>query len=132
MAAVQNFSVDQGTSVKVNFTVKQLTNPNLAYNVITNPYIAINLSGSSIAMMGRLTYNSSSPLVNWSTTNGKIVITSAVNGLFSLVLLPADTTTVLFKDDSVDLVYDIEITDVLLAVTRAFQGTITLSREVTR
>ena len=131
MATAQDFTFDQGTSIRVNFTVTQLMNDTLPWNAITNPYIPIDLSGSSIAMMARVTYDSPIISLNFSTANGKISITNAIGGLFSLILLPVDTE-IRFSGESVELVYDLEITDIASHITRAFEGTLTISREVTR
>lgn len=132
MATTQDLTIDQGTNVKINYTVKRLTDPDLPYNVTTNPYIPINLTDNTISMMARSSYDSAVSLLTATTDNNKFTITSAINGTFALNLVPADTSNIIVRGESIDLVYDIELKDAANVVTRAFQGTLTVNREVTR
>ena len=132
MSAAQDFTLEQGTDIEILFTVKQLTNDLLPFNAITNPYIPINITSNSISMMLRTSYDSSTPVLTATTTNGKFVITNGPAGLFSLILDPADTFAISFKGDSVDLVYDIFIMDLGNKETEAFRGVITVLRASTR
>ena len=139
MAAQQDFLFDQGSDQKVNFAVKVLVNPDLPFDPTTNPYVAVDLTDSEIRMMWRTTYDSNIVVYTaLSDTdpdiegNNRFVITNAPAGLFKLVLSNQDTTDIRFTGDSVDYVYDIEIQDSAGEVTRAFEGLVTLSREVTR
>jgi hypothetical protein len=134
MAAIQNFSIDQGTTTPIIFTIKQLTFNTLPWDAITNPYIPVDLTNATIQTMWRKDIDDYSPVFTATNISPDVhfVITNATGGVFQLNLLPADTTGIIFTGDSIDLVYDIEITDITGAITRALEGTITIVREVTR
>lgn len=132
MAATQDLSIDQGSTVKINYSVNQLTNPDSAYNANTNPYIPINLTNTTITMMARTTFDSPTPVLSFSNTNGDFTVANAAMGTFSLTIPPGTTSNLRFTGDSIDYVYDLELKDNGNVVTRAFEGTITVNREVTR
>ena len=132
MAALENIIVEQGTTIRINYSVNELTNPNIPFHATTNPYIPINISNTLIRMQVRTTVDSSTVLLNLTLANGKFVITSAANGLFNLKLSPIDTSVITIKGDSLDCVYDLELEDSTGNVTRAFEGIFTINKEVTR
>lgn len=134
MAATQNFNIDQGATQIILFTLNTLTDNTLPWDSITNPYIPVNLTGSTIYMMWRKDINDYTPVLTATSAapDNRFTITNPTGGAFKLTLAPADTTAIFFTDDTIDLVYNIEIVDVASDVTRPLEGTITLSREVVR
>ena len=105
---------------------------------------AMPLTGFTAEMMVRRTYGSSTVLIHASSTgtNPKLVIEpNATVGAIQLTLSPTDTSVIKFNeknDDTVDLVYDLEVVDVLGSigvaggVYKCSRGTFVLRREVTR
>jgi hypothetical protein len=133
MATQKEMVVDQGSTHEEYYIIQQLTDPTLPFNQTTNPYIALNLTGYTIAMMVRATYDSASPVITATTTNGKITVPNAGSGQLLVTLIPTDTSIITFKGDSASYVYDIEITKTATGkVTRIVQGSFTISREATR
>ena len=88
----------------------------------------INLTNAYLAMQIRQTAGDPVAQAEATTANGKIVLTDAVNGVFTINLTPADTTAV-----TVSGVYDIEYSagGDTTATVRLVQGRAILSREVT-
>lgn len=88
----------------------------------------INLTGAKIAMQIRATAGDPVAQAEATTANGKIVLTDAANGVFTITLLPVDTSAV-----TVSGVYDIEYSagGDTTATVRLLQGRAILSREVT-
>lgn len=135
MAFNSPITVDQGTTFNETFVVQVLTNQALPFNVNTNPYIPLNLTGASMNMMVRADYDKSVALLTCSSANGKITCMSPATGAFTVALAPADTSNIPasnFQDDTFTGVYDIEVTDASGNVIRPVQGTFTVNREVTR
>jgi hypothetical protein len=134
MATTADITVDQGTTVKIPLTFERLTTPNAPYNASTNPYVAVDLTGATLSMMVRATYDSKSPTLSLSSDGASphIIVTDAAGGLAELRLQPSDTTNVKVTGESFEGVYDLEIDDGAGIVSRAFQGIFTITREVTR
>lgn len=94
-----------------------------------------NLTGCVVRAQVRTTYSASSTVVNATLANGKLTIVNAVGGLIRWTLAPDDTAgKPIFKgdDDTVELVYDVEVQDPAGVVFKPIRGTLTLNREVTR
>jgi hypothetical protein len=135
MAAQKEITVDQGSTHEEYFLVQVLTDPTLPFNATTNPYIALNLTGYTVAMQVRASYDAGAPVITALSTgaNPKITVPNASNGQLLITLLPVDTSALTFKGDSASYVYDIEITKTSTGkVTRIVQGAFTISREATR
>ena len=120
MAATLNISVDQGSNLTVNFP---LTNADGS---------AFDLTSYSARAQVRATYGATTALVDASTTNGKLTISS---GTVVWQLVPADTSGEHFAatdDSSADCVYDLKVTAPSGQVFTAASGTFTINRAVTR
>jgi len=117
-AGVYNFTIEQGTTVAIDF----------AYQTAAG--VAIPLVNYTARMQARETVSSPVALIDATTENGQLTINGA-GGIVSLTLSSTVTAALDFRT----AVYDVEIQAPVgsgSAVTRLVQGTITLSREVTR
>ena len=114
-AGVYNFTVEQGTTVAIDF----------AYQ--TSAGVAIPLTNYTARMQARETISSPVAVIDATTANGQLTINGA-GGIVSLALSATVTAALDFRTAA----YDLEIVSSAGVVTRLVQGTITLSREVTR
>lgn len=129
-------SVEQGKTYIETFTCQVLTNPLLEWDILTNPWIPLNLTTYNIRMMVRKTFDSAIAEL-YCTDN---VITGAVQrftkvnntGTITLTLLPTDTSTLIFKGDAVNWYYDIELISNTGQVILLAKGNFNLAREITR
>lgn len=117
MATQYDLSIDQGTTWSRTLTLKDSSDD------------PIDLTNYTAAMMVRADYDKAA-LLTATTENNKIDIVAA-EGTITITFLPADTTALSFHGDSLDCVYDVEIYNAGV-VTRIVQGSLTISREVTR
>lgn len=139
MATQADITIDQGTSVVIPLIFKKLTNQSEPYDPVTNPYVPLNLSGVTIRMQVRKDYDASTTVLSFSSSGDytpRIFITDAANGYAEIRILPADTSYtggvgVKISGETFEGVYDVEVDDGT-TVIRAFQGTFTITREVTR
>lgn len=117
-AAVKNLLIEQGATFRLVLRIR---------NAATQA--AVNLTGYSARMHVRSTVASSSTLIEATTANGKIVITPST-GVITVTLSATETAALTFAS----AVYDLETEDSSspAVVKRRLQGTVTLSREVTR
>jgi hypothetical protein len=115
--AVINLTIYQGSTFSQKFQWKT-----------GNPPTPVNLTGYMARMQIREKIKSPNYIINLTTENGGIVITNATNGEFSIEI-PANVTASM---DFKTAVYDLEFVSPSGIVTRLFQGTVTLSPEVTR
>ena len=118
-----DFTADQGSTLNRTITLTQQSG---------TPY---NLSGYDARLQIRRTYGATSPLVNCTLMNGKLVLGDAVNGVIQWELVPSDTSSIRFNaidDSTLDTVYALEITAPDGTTTSPVGGTLTLTREVTR
>ena len=123
MSTQLSFTLDQGASLTYTFMVQDSVGA------------AFSLTGCSAVLMVRKVYSSTAPSITASTVNGKLVVTNAIGGQLTWNIIPADTTGIAFAspdNDTLDMVYDMEITNASGFVYKAARGTITLNREVTR
>lgn len=114
-AAPYNFTIEQGTTFTVSFAYRDSAGA------------PINLNGYVARMHARQPLESSRTLINATTANGLLVIT-AVTGTITLNLTATQTAALSFTTAR----YDLEIESPAGIVTRLVEGTITLSKEVTR
>jgi hypothetical protein len=119
--AVRNLVIEQGQSAEINWAVTQGATP-------------MNLTGFTARLQVRRTVADATTLINCTLANGKLVWVSQAGGTFKLVLVPADTTSLLFKkgEDSIDAVYDLELESGAGVVYKVCKGSFTINREVTR
>lgn len=115
MAATYNFSIDQGTTVSIQW----------AYRTAANA--VIDLTSYTARLQARPTVSSAVTVMDCTTANGQLVVTGAT-GVVTLSLTATQSAALDFNS----AVYDLEIVSPAGVVTRLVQGTITLSREVTR
>ncbi len=122
MAVIQNFTVDQGSSLQVTFTLK---NPDGSL---------FDLTGCTAELMVRQTYPAQT-LIDASTANGKLVIATPTSGVIVWNIVPTDTPeTIKFAqttDDTVDFIYDMKVTTGTGEVYTPVEGTLTVNRAVT-
>ena len=112
-----------------SITVKQGTTCDWAY-IVKKDNVAVDITAYSCSMMVRKTYDTADPLISLSVGAG--ITNGGADGTFALHLAPADTSAITFKGDSLECVYDVEVTDGDGVVTRIAEGTFTVTREVTR
>lgn len=116
-----DFTIDQGSTSTVDF-------------IITENGLPFDLTGFSADLMARKSYGAGTTVINASTTNNKLSV-DIPNGKIVMTLVPADTTSITFasvNDESVDVVYDLEIKNLAGQVYKPARGTITINREITR
>ncbi len=114
-AGSMDFCIEQGIDFSKDITWKDA---NGAY-IVTSGYTA--------QMQVRVRRNSSSFLLELSTANGRITVTGA-SGLFALSLTDDETRALSFDTG----VYDFEVTSAAGIVYRLLEGSVSLSKEVTR
>ena len=114
-AGEYNFTIEQGATLDRTFIYKDGDGDPL------------DLTGFTARMHLRSRASAATTLLELTTTNGRIVITGAT-GTIRLVA-PASVTAALNFNTAV---YDLEIESAVGTVTRLLQGTIELSKEVTR
>ena len=117
-AGKYDFSVEAGASFSRAFRCKDAGGA------------PIDITGASISMMARTSYDAASPTLSLSTSGGQIVLTDPDAGEFT-VTISAEATTALGYTRETKLVYDIERT--MSDVTaRLLQGALKITPEVTR
>ena len=127
MAAGQySFTIEQGVTVKKQFTYKNSAGEPIELGSGSNAYEARMQIRENIDASG-------DPIGNFDTNNKGLTIIettgSAISGTIEL-LIPATSTSLYTFDTAV---YDLEIEhDATNTVTRLLQGRIKLSKEVTR
>lgn len=117
-AAKQNLFIEQGTTWRYTLALKSGA-------TATSP--SLNLTGYTANMQLRADIASAAPIIALSTANNRITIAPLI-GQVDLVLSATETAALAFDR----AVYDLEITSASGEVTRILQGSVTLSREVTR
>lgn len=114
-------------AVKYDFTIEQGATTVKPFVWKSGEGVPVDLTGSSVRMQVRRSPSSSDVLLEASTENDRIQL-DATNGKFTLVLSATVTAALNWMTG----VYDIEVTSADDTVTRLVQGTITISKEVTR
>jgi len=110
MASISNLVVDQGTTFSSIITVTDQNG------------VPLNLTNYTVKSQFRKSYQSS-VYVSFTAS-----IYDALNGKIQLKLNPSDTISV----DAGRYLYDIQLTDPNGAVTRALEGLVILTPEITR
>ena len=105
-----NLNIDAGTTFVLTVTVENT-----------------DLTGYSARTQFRTNVTSSNFVYEGTTGNGDIVITDAVNGVFTLTISATDTAAL-----SKTYVYDIEIESAGGVVTRVLRGDVVVRPQVTR
>jgi hypothetical protein len=122
MSNTVNITVNQGTSLPYTFTLTYLNNS------------VYDLTGYDARLQVRRTYGDTTWLINCTVANGKLTI-NATAGTITWHIIPSDTMSIRFNnkdDDTLDCVYDLEITAPTGDIYKPAGGTLTINREVTR
>ena len=123
-AAKHNLTIEQGTTFRHGF--QQLDGP-----VSKDPKAPlpppVNLSGYTARMQLRTSIDAPDVLLELTTENTRITI-DALQGLITLAIAAPDTAAMTFTS----AVYDLDIISPSGQVSRIVQGSVSLSRSVTR
>ena len=113
-----------------DFTIEQGANFSKTITWKDQAGAGINIHGYTIRMMARNEYTDAAPVITLSTVPaiGGISITDEANGVFALSMTAAQTAALNFSL----LKYDLEVQSPEGVVTRLLEGSISLSKEVTR
>lgn len=114
-AAVYDFTIEQGTTHRMSFLWED------------SDGVAINLTDYTARMQARKAFNADEVLINANTENGMITLVPATGEV--QIVLP-EAITALFTWSQA--LYDVELISADGTVTRLVQGSINISREVTR
>lgn len=117
----ENFTVHQGNSISLEFELADLQNSPLDMeNCLLH-------SQFRYAETGQVA-------VTLSLANGKLEWTNQGLGRWKLKLAASDTSSLRFAKDeeSIDLLYDVEVTHPEYGVFKPYWGTVTVQREQTR
>lgn len=114
-AATYDFNIEQGIPFARIMNLKDANGTTM------------NLTGYSARMHIRPYVSSDEILIDANTTNSKLIITP-LTGVLTISLSSTDTKLLTYTKS----VYDIELLDTAGAPVRLLQGSITVSREVTR
>lgn len=114
-AAVYDFTIEQGTTHRMSFLWED------------SEAVPINLTSYTARMQARKAFNAEEVLINATTENGMITLIPATGEV--QIELPESITALLTWSQAL---YDLELISSDGTVTRLVQGSITISREVTR
>lgn len=112
---IRNFIVPQGVSYPVRM------------RWLTAPGVPVDLTGATVRAQLRRAFSDPAPAISCTSEDGSAFL-SAGTGFFGFDLTPAATSAIA----AAKYFYDIEVTLPSGDVTRAMQGTITLTPEVTK
>jgi hypothetical protein len=116
------------TPGKLNLTIYQGATFRRIIRLTDSTNTAIDLSGATVRMHVRATLADTATLLELNETNGRAVVSDAVNGEVTLLVTATVTAALNFSK----AVYDLEIQYSDGTVDRVLQGGIMLSKEVTR
>ncbi|MCU4601851.1 hypothetical protein [Acinetobacter ursingii] len=114
-------------AAKLNLKIEQGATFRQTFDWTTNG-VPVNLTGFETRMQLRQPIDSPTIIHELTTSNGGIHFTDPLNGKFELFISNIDTAAFNFST----CVYDLEMVAPNTDVTRLIEGTITLSKEVTR
>lgn len=114
-AASHDFTIEQGVTTSKSFVWKD------------SEGTVIDLTGYSARMQIRSSIDSTTTLLSATNANGQLVITAA-QGKVTLTLTATETAALDFSTG----VYDLELVSNAGVVTRLVEGSVTLSKEVTK
>lgn len=114
-AAVYDFTIEQGTTHRMSFLWED------------SDGVAINLTDYTARMQARKAFNAEEVLISATTENGMVALIPATGEV--QIELPESITTTFSWSQAL---YDLELVSDDGTVTRLVQGSITISREVTR
>ena len=115
---------------QINLTIYQGSSFKRAWELAdTESGSPINLTGYTAKMQVRGKIKDTDPIVDLSTENGGITIVMGEDTTTMTVYIPASVTTGILVSKGV---YDLELTDTLGDIYRLMEGSVTISKEVTR
>lgn len=117
----------QAETVPRNFVVPQGTTYPIRMRWLDSAGVPINLTGATIRAQLRKKFTDALPTLSFTTVNATASLDIAT-GFFGFDLLPAATSAIAARL----YYYDIEVVTSAGDVTRAMQGTITFTPEVTK
>jgi len=112
----------------LNIKIEQGSTYNRTYTLTDDDGVAINMSGYRADMHIRSEQAATTTILVASTTGDYLTIPTGTDGVISLSIDAAATSSLDFEIG----VYDLETSDNSGAVVRLLEGTCTLSKEVTR
>lgn len=115
----KDLTCPQGTSFELQYDI-ELQNENGS---------PVNLSGFKASFHVRKNYNTPIIELDLTTENAGIMLSGDV-GKINVMITPEMTNSFIFRDDSVDYVYDLDLIDPLGKVRRVVQGTFTITKNV--
>jgi hypothetical protein len=113
-----------------NWTIYQGTSDSLVFTVTDNN-VPRDLTGYEVRMQIRKNFDQSTAYLTFTSNDGSIVVTP-LDGKVEVLIPPDATSSIPFKGDSLDCVYDIELVTPSQEVIRILMGDVAISREVTR
>lgn len=120
MAATVNLTIEQGATFRLPITVSTKS------GLVVTP---VNLTDYAARMQIRMRYTDTDPILALDNDLlGGITITNAAGGEMQIVITDVQTAALTFKTAK----YDLEVESLSGDTTRLMQGTVTLSKEVTR
>jgi hypothetical protein len=114
-------------AAQADLVIEQGATFNQSFQWTDSAGVAINLTGYTGRMQIRQSITAATTIADLTTANGGIVITPAT-GTVQAVISAASTAAMSFSS----AVYDLELVAGDGTVTRLVQGSVTLSKEVTR
>jgi hypothetical protein len=132
MAVTKDITVAQGATHVEVFTIEVLTDPTAPYDIVTNPYIPLDISSAAIQMQVRPTYNSSTVILTATDQNGRFTKTDPTHGVFTLTVFPGDTSLASFNTEQKSFLYDIIVKFTTNNALKVAAGNFIVEREVTR
>lgn len=119
-ATVLNLTVDAGTTLQVEFTVKE------------DSVTPVNLTGWQARMYVRAAYNQpGSPLITFTSSPADGLVIDPLVGKITLTINPGDTDPIKAPKNGRTLYYDLEVFDTSGIVYRPFQGEFKLYPQIT-
>ena len=116
-ATAQNFTMYRGDNRNLNFTARDASNA------------VVDITGTTLRWSAKHAVNSGTADISKSTGGSGITITDGPNGAYTVALVPADTAS-LAVEKQIQLVHEVEITDVLGTVDTISVGTGTILRDI--
>lgn len=113
-----NFTIEQGSTYSKPFAWKNSSGT------------AMDLTDCTLRMMIRRDVNDALPILSLTSNPpaGLTILAPPTNGQFRIDITASQTAALVFSEAK----YDLEVQDALGTVVRLLEGTITLSKEITR
>lgn len=112
--------IKQGSTFRRKLTWKQKDD--------AGQWVAVDISNCTLRLQIRSRVDADSVLFEFSTTNGRITLTDAANGVFTILATAAETAAMTWAEGK----FDLDITFPNADVTTLWEGDAILKKEVTR